>query len=237
MEVFVDYGRQRSRESYSQQPWQNCIHPWNVLAHASPTVDCDWFLSGEVADIHMRTDAKKLFRKYSGSCSHSDSELFVKLFDKVIGEGRQLDHRRKNKEIMRSWRSPKHQDTHGAWGFSFHFVYNIHAHKGEKCFFLNTLKVSLSPASRFRESRCYGNNVCTRRLTHLFIHEDHDIVHVHGCEIHFSQCLTFHFSQCCDSVDDKDLWFLQNVSVGEKLCWTRWAHRELLFWVFGFLQA
>ena len=33
-------------------------------------------------------------------------------------------------------------------------------------------------------------NVCTRRLTHLFIREDDDILHVHGCCNLFSQRLT-----------------------------------------------
>ena len=32
----------RLREQYSQQPWQHCIHSWNVSFHASSSVDCGW---------------------------------------------------------------------------------------------------------------------------------------------------------------------------------------------------
>ena len=32
----------RLREQYSQQPWKNCIHSWNVSFHASSSVDCGW---------------------------------------------------------------------------------------------------------------------------------------------------------------------------------------------------
>ena len=80
-------------------------------------------------------------------------------------------------------------------------------HTREKqVFFLSTLKIYFSLTSftkstipcdvcenflGFRESRCYENIVCTRRHTHLSIHEDDDIVHVHARHNHFSQCLTF----------------------------------------------
>ena len=86
-------------------------------------------LSVAVAEIHMGIDAKNLvtrarttqlperkgndphdfhvekgslFRKYSSSCSHINSELFGRLFDKVIGEGRHSDHRSENREIIGS---------------------------------------------------------------------------------------------------------------------------------------
>ena len=85
-------------------------------------------LSGEVAKIHMRTDAKNLvtrtrtihlleqnetshiiswlrkgalFREYSRPCSHSNSELFGRLLDEGISEGRQLDHSGDNSEVAR----------------------------------------------------------------------------------------------------------------------------------------
>ena len=32
----------RSKEPYSQQPRQNCTHSWNVLVHATSSVDCGW---------------------------------------------------------------------------------------------------------------------------------------------------------------------------------------------------
>ena len=78
-------------------------------------------------------------------------------------------------------------------------VQNIHAHKGEKCFLPERLKdFSLTSFTRrtipcdfcenlhgIGESRCYENDVCTRRLTHLFIHEDRNFVYVH--------CRCYHF--------------------------------------------
>ena len=84
--------------------------------------------SGEVADIRMRTDAKNLvttartidllepketiliismLRKEACSGSIHDlahistQDLFGCLFDKVIGEGKQLNHRSKKREIVR----------------------------------------------------------------------------------------------------------------------------------------
>ena len=32
----------RLGEQYCQQPWQNCVHSWNVLFHDSSSVDCGW---------------------------------------------------------------------------------------------------------------------------------------------------------------------------------------------------
>ena len=84
---------------------------------------------GEVAEIHMRTDAKNLattartihvpeqkgnnphdlhvakgslIRNYSSSCTHFNSKLFGRLLDKVIGESRQFDHSSENREIFRT---------------------------------------------------------------------------------------------------------------------------------------
>ena len=85
-------------------------------------------LSGEVAETHMRTNAKNLvtttraihlpeqkgnnphefhvakkslFRKCSRSCTHSNSELSGRLFDKSFSKGRQLDRSGENWEITR----------------------------------------------------------------------------------------------------------------------------------------
>ena len=84
-------------------------------------------LSSEVADNHRRTDAKNLVttsrtihlpeqketiymvamlrnEACSGNIqdlSHSNSELFGRLFDERISEGRQLDHSSENREIVR----------------------------------------------------------------------------------------------------------------------------------------
>ena len=80
-------------------------------------------ISGEVANIHMRTQrtsslqqeqfthlnkrrqhdfyvAQSLFREYSLSCSHSNSELFGRLFDKSICDGRPFDYSRENWELL-----------------------------------------------------------------------------------------------------------------------------------------
>ena len=76
-------------------------------------------ISGEIADIHMRSDAKNLVTtartihlpEQKGdnpndfccerSSSLSNSELFGRLFDEGISQGRQLDHGGENKEIIR----------------------------------------------------------------------------------------------------------------------------------------
>ena len=98
-------------------------------------------MSSEVAEIHMRTDAKNLvttartiplpeqkrnnshdfhvakwnlFRKYSWLCSHFNSELLGRKLDDVIDEGRQFDHSSANSEVIGSWRSSKLQDSHVA---------------------------------------------------------------------------------------------------------------------------
>ena len=58
-------------------------------------------------------------------------------------------------------------------------------------FFLNALKISLAPTPQgFQETRCYENNVCTRRRTHLFLLDDgvifgENIVFVFGSYGHF----------------------------------------------------
>ena len=85
-------------------------------------------------------------------------------------------------------------------------------HTREKdVFFLNVLRVSRTNSTRgtipcdvcenshvFRVSRCCQNNVCTRKLTHLFLTDDgvtfgENIVFVSGSFDHFSQCFTFFF--------------------------------------------
>ena len=118
-------------------------------------VSCQFFrglwmdMSSEVAEIHMRTDAKNLvttartiplpeqkrnnshdfhvakwnlFRKYSWPCSHFNSELFSRKLDDVIDEGRQFDHSSENSEVIGSWRSSKLQDSHVAQGILVYMV-------------------------------------------------------------------------------------------------------------------
>ena len=60
MEVLLTTKVYRIREQYSQQPWQHCIHSWNVSFHASSSRGLWMDMSGEVAEIHMRTDTKNL---------------------------------------------------------------------------------------------------------------------------------------------------------------------------------
>ena len=63
-----------------------------------------------------------------------------------LSEGRQLDH-----SAVKTGRSsdvdihPNFLNTHGAQGLLVHLVQNISAHKGERCFSLNTLNVSHAP--------------------------------------------------------------------------------------------
>ena len=136
------------------------------------------------------------------------------------------------------------------WHSCLHGVEHSCTHGRKKVFFLGELKISLTFSSRrtipcivcenfhgFWGSRCYEKDVCTRRLTHLFIHEDDDNVHVHCRSKRFSECLTFLFSQCCGNVDVKTRWSLQNQSFDEKFCWTSWALWKLLLWVSGFFQT
>ena len=89
-------------------------------------------------DFHVATGS--LFRKYTWSCSHFNSELFSRLFAEVVGGGRHFDHSNEKKEFFGSWRSSKLQDTHGVQGLLVCMVQIIHAHKGEKCFLPERLK-------------------------------------------------------------------------------------------------
>ena len=90
-----------------------------------------WAKGNNPHDFHVVEGS--LFRKYTRSCSHSNSELFDILFDEVIDEGRQVDHSCKNREILRCWRSSNFQDTHGAQGFLVNMMLNICVYKGGKC--------------------------------------------------------------------------------------------------------
>ena len=95
---------------------------------------------------------------------------------------------------------------HATQGLLFYMVQNIHAHKGERwIFFLNALRISLALTPRegpfhvmfvrsshvLREPRCYANNVCTCRPTHLFFLDDgvtfgENMMFVLGSYDHFS---------------------------------------------------
>ena len=98
----------------------------------------------------------------------------------------------------------KHEDFWSTWCRTFMHTREKHV------FSLYALRVSLSPTSRegpfhvmfvrtpmnFESQDAVKNNVCTRRLKHLTIHEDDDIVDLHGRHNHFSQCLILRFFQC-----------------------------------------
>ena len=78
----------------------------------------------------------------------STQKLFGRLFDKVIGEGRQFDHSSENREITGIFVDPnfrtlmEHKAFLSTWCRTFMYKREI------KVFFLSTLKISLSPASR-----------------------------------------------------------------------------------------
>ena len=121
MEVLLTTKVERSKEPYSQLPRQNCIISWYLLVHASFSVNFGWtdqvkFQTLTCANIphDFYVAERSLLRRYPWSRSHSNSEWFGRLFDKVIGEGRQLDHSSEKREIVRSWRSSKFEDFHGA---------------------------------------------------------------------------------------------------------------------------
>ena len=116
-------------------------------------------------------------------------------------------------------------------------------HTREKhVFFLNDLKISLSPAPRegpfhvmfvktSMDSESQDATNLTSALTDSRIYSFMNMMTLYMCIVaknHFSQYPTFLFFQCCDNVDIKSHWFLQNQSVDEKFCWTRWTHLELL---------
>ena len=59
MEVLLIMGGRKSKLLCAPQPLQNCILWWNAVVLSGLWMD----ISGEVADIHMRTDAKNLVTK------------------------------------------------------------------------------------------------------------------------------------------------------------------------------
>ena len=122
----------------SHQDW------WEELGDNSKNNSLTWQKGNNSYEFHVAKGS--LFRKYSWSCSHSNSQFVGRLLDEVIGESRQSDHSSENWEIFGSGCSSKLQGTHGAQGLLIKRVQNIHAHKGETCFFLNALRIYLSPA-------------------------------------------------------------------------------------------
>ena len=108
------------------------------------------------------------------------------------------------KETNGCWHSPKPQDSHESQGILC-LLMRTFMHTRAIIFLPYKSLTSFRSSStrgtitcsvcenfhEFWESWCYENNVCTRRLTHKFIHEDDDIVHVHCRHYHFYQCLTF----------------------------------------------
>ena len=74
----------------------------------------------------------------------------------------------------------------------------------------------------FRVSRCYQHDVCTRKLTHLFLTGDgvtvgENIVFVLGSYDHFSQCFTFFF-KLFDHVIIKTDWYWQSKQIDTEVC-------------------
>ena len=232
-------------------------------------------LSGEVADIHMRTDAKNLVTKArthhlleeketilmicmlrhetcSGSI-HDFAHISTRncLEDCLTKSSAKADSLITAVKTVRflevdfhlNFRTlVEHKAFLSTWCRTF-------MHKKETFFSLNALKISLPPASRegpfhvmfWRTSIDSESQdatkitFCTRRLTHLFIHEDDDIVHVHCRSNQFSQWLSLSFSsQCCGNVDVKTRWSLQNHnrwtnnSAEQGKCWSQKDSKRLL---------
>ena len=112
---------------------------------------------------------------------------------------------------------------------------NISVHKGEERFLperfedfsrTNSTKRTIpcdvcENSHVFRESRGYENNVCTCRLTHLFLLDDGvmfgaNIMFVLGSYDHFL-CFTF-ISQLCDHVIIETDWCWQSEQMDTELC-------------------
>ena len=261
----------RLREQYSQQPWQNCVHSWNVSFHASSSVDCGWTCQVKLQiftwGLTRRTwwqqqeqftylSKNKQFTWFPCCDVKPVQEVFMTLLTfqlRIVWHIASRSHRRRQTIWSQHWKQ------WGYWKLTFirtsglswrtrhscpHGVQHS-CTQGRELLLRKRLKdFSLTSSTRrtipcnvcedvqgFWESRCYKNNVCTRRLTHLFINEADDILYVHCQRNHFPQCPTFLCSQCCGNVDVKTRWSLQSQSLDENICWTRRVLRKLLLWV------
>ena len=119
-------GCRSSHEEWREEPGDN-----------SKNNSLTWANGNNSNDFHVAKGS--LFREYSWSCSHSNSQFVGRLLNEVIGESRQSDHSSENWEMFGSGCSSKLQGTHGAQGLLIKRVQNIHAHKGETCFPLWTV--------------------------------------------------------------------------------------------------
>ena len=99
----------------SHNLWENKYTRWALDVSMYPCsillVNLDSF--NQKKGFHTLSK-RSWFRKFSRSCSHSNSELFGRLFDEVISEGRQLKHSCEDREIVKCWHSSQLQNTHGA---------------------------------------------------------------------------------------------------------------------------
>ena len=118
---------------HSHENW--CKEPGNHSKNNSLT----WTNGNNPHDFHV--EKRSLFRKYSRSCSKSNSKLFNRLSDEGISEGRQPDYSGENGEIVRCWHPFQFENTHGNITWCMTFVHT----KEKDIFFLNALKVSLAP--------------------------------------------------------------------------------------------
>ena len=133
--------------------WWSCKHshedwrkePGNNSRNNSPT----WTKGDHPHDFNVVKGS--LFREYSWSCPHSNTELFGRLLNEGFSKGGQFDHSREDKKIARCWHSPWFSNTYETQGLLIHLVQNIYVHKGEKSF----------PS---KHSQVFSCTNCTRRI-------------------------------------------------------------------------
>ena len=172
-----------------------------------------------------------LFRKYS------NSELFARLFDEVISEGRELDHSCEDREFVDVDVHPnfrtlmEHKAFLSTWCTTL-----MHTREKEVFFFLNALKISLAPTFQegsfqvlivetqhvaSREGPFYVMFVrtpmvfesqdatkITSALADSFIYLFTKVMRLYMCMV--VHCFILRFSQCCDNADIKAHWCLQS---------------------------
>ena len=96
----VRWGCRYAHEDWSEEPGDN-----------SKDNSLTWSKSNKSHDFHVAKGS--LFRKYSWSCSHFNSELLSRLFAQVIGEGRQFDHNSEKKGVY--WKLTSIQTSGHPW--------------------------------------------------------------------------------------------------------------------------
>ena len=231
----VRWGCRNSHEDWREEPGDN-----------SKNNSLTWAKRNNSHDFHV---AKwNLFRKYSWPCSHFNSELFSRLLDEVIDEGRQFDH--SSAKQWGYWKltfvqtsglscSTRHSCLHGV---------KKSCTQGEKCFLPKRLKVLfLSPAPRagpshvmfVRTSMDSESQDATKipsALTDSRIYSFTKMITLYMCIVKVTIFLSVSLSFSSSVVA---MWTsrpagLCRINRWTKFCWTSWALWKLLLWVSGF---